>query len=79
MFEGYPVASRRTFSWHDKKITDYLDTKEFLKETKVEVVESFGAIPFAELLGSQRCLCGSTKEDVLVVNAPTCFANAHSV
>ena len=67
MFEDYPVASRRTFSWHDKKITHYLDTKEFLKETKVEVVESFGAIPFAELLGQPpllmwehqgRCPCG---------------------
>ena len=47
MFEDYPVASLRTLSWLDHKMTHYLDTKEFLKETKV--LQHFAFLSFLQL------------------------------
>ena len=67
MFEDFPVASRRTFSWKNQRAIHYNETKEFLAAAKVEVVPECGATPFGALAAEPatlmwehdgKCLCG---------------------
>ena len=80
MFQNYPVASRRTVSWKDSKILHYNDTKLFLDAASVEMLPSFGAIPFGGLLEEPpllmwehdgRCPCG--KRSFLFGQCPGCL------
>ena len=50
LFQEYPVPSRRILSWKDTMITHYNETKDFFYWTGVEVLPTFGAIPFLALL-----------------------------
>ena len=50
LFQDYPVPSRRILSWKDTMITHYNETKDFCQLTGVEVLPSFGAIPFLALM-----------------------------